>query len=140
MICEQSLDHYSKENADGHPFSRAGRLCPNSGNHAATRRGIEDAIERLIALLDALDPDANLEPESDDEETGDLEPGSDGEENGDLEPNYDGEPNLGCRKHQAIAIAGKELISTTPCLDSAIPTIALERIKTIPYKDRGDPL
>lgn len=61
----------------------------------ATRRGIEDAIERLIALLDRLDPDADLEPIGDDEETGDLEPDNDGEENGDLEPSYDGEPCLG---------------------------------------------
>ena len=40
----------------------------------ATRRGIEDAIERLIALLDTLDPDVDLEPDSDDEPNGDDEP------------------------------------------------------------------
>ncbi len=49
----------------------------------ATRRGIEDAIEQLIALLDTLDPDVDLEPDTDDEE------------NGDLEPDEDSEPSLG---------------------------------------------
>nr|WP_321307542.1 hypothetical protein [uncultured Sphaerochaeta sp.] len=40
----------------------------------ATRRGIEDAIEQLIALLDTLDPDVDLEPDTDDEPNGDDEP------------------------------------------------------------------
>ena len=88
----------------------------------ATRRGIEDAIERLIALLDTLDPDFDLEPDTDDEENGDLEatnedggdildephdprdygdyepdlePDADDEEPGDLEPDADNEPSLG---------------------------------------------
>lgn len=42
-------------------------LQPSSGaDMMPTRRQqIEDAIERLIALLDAMDGDADLEPESD---------------------------------------------------------------------------
>jgi hypothetical protein len=34
-----------------------------------TRRSIEDAIERLLAMLDLMDEDPDLEPDSDDEHT-----------------------------------------------------------------------
>lgn len=37
-----------------------------TGNPIA-RRSIEDAIERLLAMLDQMDEDADLEPDSDDE-------------------------------------------------------------------------
>lgn len=40
----------------------------------ATRRSIEDEIERLISLLDSFDPDPDLEGTGDDEPNSDDEP------------------------------------------------------------------
>lgn len=56
--------------------------------HPLTRRSLEDEIERLIGLLDAVDPDPDLEDESEDDDA-DLEDGGDTEPNGD-EGDYDG--------------------------------------------------
>jgi hypothetical protein len=49
------------------------------------RARIEDQIEALIALLDALDGDADFEPDCDAEDGGDAEPGEDDEPDADAE-------------------------------------------------------
>ena len=45
----------------------------------ALRLRIETTIENLLALLDEIDSDENLEPDSDDEDGVDAEPDGDGE-------------------------------------------------------------
>lgn len=69
----------------------------------ARRKTVEGAIDRLIALLDAMDPDPDLEPAGDEldcawSEAGphvggmldeDAEPDDDDEDGGDAEPNGD---------------------------------------------------
>lgn len=54
------------------------------------RRVLEDEIERLIAMLDEIDGDADLEPDGDDEDTHDREDVDDREHD-----TADEEPTLG---------------------------------------------
>ena len=58
-------------------------------SHPLSRSSLEDEIERLIGLLDAIDLDSDLEDDSEDDDA-DLEDGGDTEPNGDeLDPNGD---------------------------------------------------
>jgi hypothetical protein len=86
---------------------------------ASTRKKIEAALERLIAALDALDPDPDLEEGGDDEPDQDAEAslsatnavnqeqawssgwfqGSDLEFDGETAPSADSEPSLGSPEH-----------------------------------------
>ena len=51
------------------------RLALLGGDRRILRRRAEQAIERLITLLDALDGDTDLEAAGDDEPSADAEPG-----------------------------------------------------------------
>ena len=68
----------------------------------ATRHALENAIERLVALLDTLDPDPDLEPDTDDEPS--LAGGSVGDDGRDRELDLcDDEPSLGWTSTEACS-------------------------------------
>lgn len=61
------------------PYSTL-RAVARTNNSPTTRQSLEQHIERMIALLDQLDGDPDLEPDED------LEPDNDNEAQGDDEP------------------------------------------------------
>ena len=89
---------------------------------ASTRQKIETALDKLIALLDAVDPDPDLEEDDPAEASGDEEPssgataalnqdrawrapmafGTDLEFDGDTRPDADREPSLGSPEYLGL--------------------------------------
>ena len=73
--CERRLVGGMDECGDGGREAPAVRECPLMGAHfkltTAHRAAIEDQVETLLALLDAMDGDCDLEPEHDRCEAGD---------------------------------------------------------------------
>lgn len=96
---DQSQDAYGQSLADfcfnGIPEYGPDRVV-RVAFRVEDRRAIEGAVERLIAILDALDGDPDLEPSfgSDDEREGDLD-AEEGDGDPDEEDAGDAEPTMG---------------------------------------------
>jgi hypothetical protein len=84
---------------------------------ASTRKKIEAALERLIAALDALDPDPDLE--EDDPAGGDVvdEPHDEEDDAGAKDQPFDAEPNEDDHRGRADIIAGQERAGRVVVLD-----------------------
>lgn len=67
----------------------------------AMRRRMEEAVERLIAVLDALDGDSDAEPSLGYQLPGD--PLDTEEEHNGCEPDTDAEPSIGWSEHEALS-------------------------------------